>query len=212
MAKSKHRPDATEQINEYINGLPEWSKKICNRLRQIVLKSDPKLIEDWKWGPNYYLDGMVCGYAAFQKHVNFVFFQGALLKDKNKKLIANPGTLHNRHLRFTHVAEIDENLLLSYLIETIGNNKKGKKIVSASDKTISISADIDKSFTKEKVLSYFNSLAYSHKKEYLMWIEEAKKAETREKRIMSAVSKLKEKQTMHDKYKKQSTAPSGSVK
>jgi uncharacterized protein YdeI (YjbR/CyaY-like superfamily) len=35
-----------------------------------------------------------------------------------------------------------------------------------------------------------------------MWIEEAKKVETRLKRITQAIEKLATKQTMHDKYKK----------
>lgn len=38
----------------------------------------------------------------------------------------------------------------------------------------------------------FNQLAYSHKKEYVTWIESAKKLETRESRIVKAIEKLRE--------------------
>ncbi len=37
----------------------------------------------------------------------------------------------------------------------------------------------------------FGRLAYSHQKEYLQWIEEAKRPETRRKRVEQAVEKLK---------------------
>jgi uncharacterized protein YdeI (YjbR/CyaY-like superfamily) len=202
MAKTRHIADAPAKIDEYIATLPEWSQKICKRLRRIILKSDPKIIEDWKWGPNYYLDGMVCGYAGFQKHVNFVFFQGSLLKDKYRILNSNPGTLHNRHVKYTDVKEIDEGVLLEYLLEAIDNNKKGKRLVATKDKTVDVAPDISIEFKKAGVLSYFDSLAYSHRKEYVMWIEEAKKEETRKNRIEKAVSKLQSKEKMHDKYKK----------
>jgi len=171
-------------------------------LREIALKSDPKIIEDWKWGPNYYINGMVCGYGAFQKHVNFVFFQGSMLKDKMKILLGNPGNLHNRHLKYTDVKEINEDVLLEYLIEAIDNNKKGKKTVKAIDKTVIIANDINKEFKLAGILNYFETLAYSHKKEYIQWIESAKKEETRKNRIENAIGKLTSKQMLNDKYKK----------
>ncbi len=202
MAKAKHDIEASVKIDDYIGSLPNWSKKVCNRLREIVLKSHPKIIEDWKWGPNYYLGGMVCGYAGFKTKVNFVFFQGVLLKDKKKILIANPGTLHNRHLEFTEVQEINETILLEYLFEAIENNLKGKKLTETKIKIIIIPADVKKEFKKSGVLNYFEQLAFSHRKEYMLWINDAKKTETRVKRIFQAISKLSQKQMMHDKYKK----------
>lgn len=202
MAAPKHKADAALKIDDYLASLPEWSRKICKRLREIVLKSDPKLIEDWKWGPNYYLDGMVCGFAGFQKHVSFVFFQGVLLKDKKKVLQANPGNVHNKHIKFTQLSEINEELLLSYLIEAIDNNKKGLKQISAPDKTVLIPPDVKKQFRAAGLFAYFETLAYSHRKEYIQWIEDAKKEETRINRISKAIEKLSAKEMMHDKYKK----------
>jgi uncharacterized protein YdeI (YjbR/CyaY-like superfamily) len=55
---------------------------------------------------------------------------------------------------------------------------------------------------KAKVLAYFDSLAFSHRKEYVQWIESAKKEETRTKRIEQAIEKLKDKQGLNDRYKK----------
>ncbi|MDO8998962.1 MAG: DUF1801 domain-containing protein [Bacteroidota bacterium] len=202
MATTKHVEDASLKVTEYIDNLPDWSNKICKRLRKIILKSDPKIIEDWKWGPNYYLEGMICGFGAFQKHVSLAFFQGTFLKDKRKILQINPGNLHNRHLKFRDVKEINEDILLEYLIEAIDNNKKGKILVQAKDKTVIIAADTKLAFKSAGILNYFESLAYSHKKEYNMWIEDAKKEETRKSRIEKAIAKLASKEMMHDKYKK----------
>lgn len=196
-SKPRHNPNASSEIDHYIYALPAWSKKICEKLRSIVLRSDPAIIEDWKWGPNYYLDGMVCGFAAHQKFVNFVFFQGALLKDKKKVLVRNEGTLHNRHLKFTDAKEINEDLLLEYLFEAIDNNKKGKKLLITKDKTVDVPADVKKNFLLFGVQKKFDALNYSRRKEIILYINDAKKAETRQRRIDKAIEVLKKKPTKY---------------
>jgi hypothetical protein len=45
----------------------------------------------------------------------------------------------------------------------------------------------------EKVKAAFDKLSYSHKREYVEWINEAKKEETRQRRIAKAIEKLLEK-------------------
>ena len=47
-----------------------------------------------------------------------------------------------------------------------------------------------KSHSQEK--EFFDSLSYTNRKEYVNWIKEAKKAETKERRINSAMDKLKQ--------------------
>ncbi|MBA4240522.1 MAG: hypothetical protein C0448_07345 [Sphingobacteriaceae bacterium] len=202
MAKVKHNPDAAILIDKGISELEPFAQAICKRLRKLILSADPEIIEDWKWGPNYYLNGMVCGYWGFKKHVSFVFFQGSLLKDKKKILLENPGNVHNRHIKFTDVKQIDDKVILEYLFEAIDNNRKGLKIIESKDKTIVNPEDVVKAFKKAKVLAYFDSLAFSHRKEYIQWIESAKKEETRTRRIEQAIEKLQDKQGLNDKYKK----------
>jgi uncharacterized protein YdeI (YjbR/CyaY-like superfamily) len=202
MAVPKHVADASLKISDYIDNLPDWSQKICKRLRTIILKADPKLIEDWKWGPNYYLEGMVCGYAGFQKHVNFVFFKGILLKDKRKLLYLNEGSVNTRNFRFKDVKEIDEDIILEYVIEAIDLNKAGKKIIVPKNRTVEVANDIKREFKLAGVLNYFETLAYSHKNEYIRWIDSAKREETRKSRIVKAVVMIGNRETMMTKYKK----------
>lgn len=189
MAVVKHVSNADERVHEYIDSLPDFSKKICERLREIILKSDPKMIEDWKWGPNYYLDGMVCGYAAFQKHVNFVFFKGSLLKDK-RKLLQDTGSVNTRHFHLRTVKDIDEDVFLEYIFEAIDNNREGKKVVAPE---VALTGDIKKEFKSAGVIKLFEALSPSHKKFYTQWIEQAKKDETRIRRISQAILILQKK-------------------
>lgn len=202
IAKVKHNPNASRLIDDGISQLETFAQPICKKLRKLILSTDSEIIEDWKWGQNYYLNGMLCGFWGFKKHVSLVFFQGSLLKDKKKILIENPGNVHNRHIKFTDVKQINDDVILEYLFEAIDNNRKGIKIRESIDKTIEVPLDVKKSFKTAKVLTYFDSLAYSHRKEYIMWITDAKKEETRLKRINVSIEKLTSKQMMHDQYKK----------
>ncbi|MES2138404.1 MAG: YdeI/OmpD-associated family protein [Bacteroidota bacterium] len=202
MAKVKHNPDAKQLIDEGISQAEPFAQIICKKLRSIIIKAEPHIIEDWKWGPNYYKDGMVCGFWHFKKHVSFVFFQGALLKDKKKVLQQNPGNLHNRHIKFSDIKEVDEKLLIEYITEAVINNEKGLKLTEAKDKTVVIPEDFKKLLTKNKVLKIFEAMSYSKRKDYVLWIEGAKQAVTRSKRIETALEKIAENQGLNDKYMK----------
>jgi uncharacterized protein YdeI (YjbR/CyaY-like superfamily) len=182
MAKSKHNPNAVALITEYIHNLPPFSKEICLKLREIVLSTDKSIIEDWKWGPNYFCDGMVCGFGAFKKHVSFVFFQGAMLKDEKKILLANPGNIHNRHLHFTSSNEIKVAVIKAYLKEAIRNNREGKRVVN-NEKQIEIPKELYAHLVKNKVIKTFETLTYYKRKEMINWWLAAKREDTKLKRL-----------------------------
>lgn len=202
MAKSKHREDAGERIDEYLATLPEWSAGLCTRLRILILKSSPEIVEDWKWGPNYYYKGMVCGYAAFKQHVSFVFFQGALLKDPEKILQQNPGNLHNRHIKFSEGDKINAKILTAYIREAMKNNAAELKITKPLQKTVSIHPELATALNKAKLLVAFEAFTYYKRKELNEWVSTAKREETRVKRIAEAVAQVKAGKSIHDKYRK----------
>jgi hypothetical protein len=59
------------------------------------------------------------------------------------------------------------------------------------DRTIQIPAEFEKLLRKESLLAAFEKLSYSHRKEYCRWITEAKKPETRLRRLEKAAEMLK---------------------
>lgn len=59
------------------------------------------------------------------------------------------------------------------------------------ERTVEVPADFQKALNKNKTAKVtFEKLAYTHKKEYVRWIEEAKKAETRATRIEKAIGMI----------------------
>jgi uncharacterized protein YdeI (YjbR/CyaY-like superfamily) len=188
----KHNPDANNLITEYIDSMPEWSREICIKLRNIIHKADPKMIEDWKWGPNFYHNGMVCGFGAFKKHVAFVFFQGSQLKDEKNILSEGDNNVHNRRINYINAKEVKDKILIAYIKEAVQINLTGKAIPlsKAGAAEIETPADLQKEIDANALSEYFDMLSYTHRKEYINWVIEAKKEETRKTRIVKTIEML----------------------
>ncbi len=70
-------------------------------------------------------------------------------------------------------------------------NPELEKLVNKEKKIVIVPTDLESTLKKnKKAKDYFESLSYSHKKEYVEWIVSAKKSETRLARIKGTVEKL----------------------
>jgi len=78
----KDTPSPSQRITTYIAELKDWRGKMLKQLRQIILDSEPNLVEEWKWEtPVWSLNGNVVAAGVFKDHVKLNFFKGAKLKD-----------------------------------------------------------------------------------------------------------------------------------
>lgn len=60
-----------------------------------------------------------------------------------------------------------------------------------AERVLEVPDYFEKVLKKEKLWDGFSKLSYTHRKEYLRWITEAKKEETRNNRLVKAVDMLK---------------------
>ncbi len=60
-----------------------------------------------------------------------------------------------------------------------------------AERTIDTPNDLKSMLKKEGLMAAFEELSYTHQKEYVRWIEEAKKEETRQRRLAKCVEMLK---------------------
>ena len=60
------------------------------------------------------------------------------------------------------------------------------------ERTVETPADFERLMKKEGLIDYFEKLSYTHRKEYCRWITEARKEETRSKRMEKAIEMLKD--------------------
>ena len=61
-----------------------------------------------------------------------------------------------------------------------------------SERTLEVPNDLAALLKKEGLLPFFESLSYTHRKKYCRWITEAKKEETRLRRLAKAVEMLRD--------------------
>lgn len=79
--------------------------------------------------------------------------------------------------------------------KTFGDEIKVSVEADVEERVATVPAELKRVFKSDKEAeSAFEKLSYSHQNEYVKWIEEAKKAETRARRVEQAIQLLKEKQ------------------
>lgn len=195
--------DASREIDAYIKDLSEPAKSICTKLRAIILKAVPGIREDWKWGPNFNYEGMVCGVGGFKKHAVIHFFNGAQMKDSRKLFNFGGGNDYSRSIKFDDVSEINDKYIAEYVKESAAINKAGYKRTK-KEKTEAVAPDDLYNALRKKPVArkFFDSLANGYKNEFIELVESAKRQETREQRIQKVVGLCADGVRLNDKYKK----------
>ncbi|HZJ35900.1 MAG TPA: YdeI/OmpD-associated family protein [Gillisia sp.] len=192
-----------ESVDQYIQSHPKWTE-ILLELRELL--NSTVLTETIKWGgPVYTLDGKnLLGIGAFKNHSALWFFQGALLQENTNLLInAQEGkTKVLRQIRFEAVSKIDKQELLKYIDETISLHKQGKEIKPNLNKEILIPSKLSDFFKSNSELKKaFSILNPGKQREYAEYITEAKRNETKQKRIEKIIPMIKVGIGLNDKYK-----------
>lgn len=191
-------------VPDYLAGHGEW-RPMLDRLRAVMNESG--LEETVKWGaPCYTLNGKnLVGLVAFKDFVSIWFHQGALLRDERGVLVnAQEGrTKALRQWRLQSEDEIDEVLLRAYVKETIENQRQGREIKADRNKPLQIPDELARALSEhQKARERFDALSLGKRREYADHIAEAKREETRTRRIEKIMPMILAGHGLHDKYKK----------
>ena len=77
--------------------------------------------------------------------------------------------------------------------KTFGDEIKVTVEADTEERVIELPAELKKLFRTEKeAKAAFEKLSYTHKREYVTWMNDAKKEETRQSRLVKAIAMLKE--------------------
>lgn len=192
------------KVDEYISKKENWRKEL-ELLRSTF--SDLHVEETIKWGaPTYvYKKKNVVGLAAFKNYCGLWFFQGALLKDDHKVFInAQEGkTKAMLQWRFNSIAEINVDLIKSYVLEALENVDKGNEIKpTRNKKPVIVPEELKSSFDSNNDLKLaYETLSLSNQREYADYISEAKREATRLRRLEKIIPMILNQVGLHDKYK-----------
>src|SRR6202789_1060146 len=83
MKKSIPVESASAFIDAKINELGDWRGKTLAKVRSIIHRADPEIVEEWKWRgtPVFSHAGIVCTGETYKSAVKLTFAKGAALDD-----------------------------------------------------------------------------------------------------------------------------------
>ena len=197
-------PNKDPRVDAYIEKSADFAKPVLIHLRKLIHKASPKVSETVKWGmPAYEYKGLVCGLAAFKQHCTFGFWKQKLLDYDG---FSSEKTAMGSFGRITSKKDLPPDDVIVKLIQrAVELNEKGVKTAKkapAAKKDLTVPEDLKKALALDAAAkATFDSFSYSHKKEYVEWIEEAKTDATREKRLATTIEWLAEGKDRNWKYK-----------
>lgn len=187
------------KIDDYIANSAEFAQPILMKLRVLIHEAHPDIEESIKWGmPSFDYKGIVCHIAAFKTHCSFGFMKYKLIKG----LEENGGMNSFGKLKSVEDLPSDE-VILMYIKEAVDLNERGIKLPKKPKikKELEVPDYLIEILNKNpKANQVFNDFSYSHKKEYIEWIVDAKREATREKRMNQMLEWLAEGKHRNWKY------------
>lgn len=119
---------ASQQIDNYIQGIGDWRGKMVARLRKLILDAAPELAEEWKWDtPVWSHKGNVVAAGVFKDHVKLNFFKGASLDDPTGLFNSGLEAKASRAMDIAEGEEIDESALKDLVRTAVAYNTSGSK-------------------------------------------------------------------------------------
>ena len=190
------------RIDDYIDRQAEFAKPILRHLREAMHAACPEGEEGMKWSSPHFLyrGQLLAGMAAFKQHATFGFWKGSLVVDKDQEQMSGMGQFG----KLTSLADLPPRPELEALV---------KKAMQLTDDGVKAPRDKHKKppFTVPQDLraaidavpaaaATFDGFSPSCQREYVEWVTEAKRDETRSKRLAQTVEWLAEGKKRNWKY------------
>jgi len=196
-------PQYDPRIDAYIARSAEFAQPILVRLRGLVHAACPEAEETLKWSaPAFLYKGRIlCGMAAFKQHAAFNIWHGALVVGKQGS-DAGMGQFG----RLTRVADLPgKREMTGYLKQAMQLIDDGVKApstrIAATKPPATVPDDLAAALKKNRrAQSTFDGFPPGQQREYIEWLTEAKREETRARRLQQAVEWMAEGKRRHWKY------------
>ena len=187
-----------KKVDEYIFKMADFAKPILTHLRQIIFETCPDVEEDIKWGiPHYaYKGDHLVMMAGFKQHCSFSLYKAELMKDKIIQESVKAGKKFGYMDKVKDLSELpNKKVLTAYIKEAMELNSSGiskPKVVKEKVEVVAPKEFIDALEQDKIAFSIYESKSPSFRKNYIIWIADAKTDETRQKRITQSLEWIRE--------------------
>jgi hypothetical protein len=200
-----------KRVDAYIAKAAPFARPILEHVRAVVHEACPDVEETIKWGmPSFtHGGGILCGMAAFKAHASFGFW-------KHAWVVGEAGAGERVGMgSFGKLASVRDlppkKQLVAYVRKAVALNAQGAGTASARNAPPRKAAvpkpapaptvEFAAALRRDKAASAtFKAFTPSQQREYVEWIAEAKREDTRDRRIAQAVEWLAEGKQRNWKY------------
>lgn len=196
-----------KRVDAYIAKAKPFAQPILKHLRKLVHQACPECEETIKWSfPCFDYKGIFCSMASFNEYATFGFWKMALLKDPK-------GILDSRHDamgslgRITNMKDLpSDKVIIDFVKQAKRLNDKDVKL-PGKEKKLSKPVAMPIFFkvalnANKKAQAQFEKFPPGQKKEYIVWLTEAKTEETRDRRLETAIEWISQGKIRNWKYLK----------
>jgi uncharacterized protein YdeI (YjbR/CyaY-like superfamily) len=181
------------RVDDYSAKAADFARPVLAHLREVVHAACPDVQESIKWGFPHFMHGgrILAGMAAFKAHCAFGFWHGDAVAGSGRG-----GEAMGQFGRITSVKDLPSKRELTSAV------KKAAALIDAGIKPVRApktaekpppvpSDDLASALARNPAArKTFDSFPPSQQREYVDWIAEAKRKETRERRLSDAVDWL----------------------
>ncbi len=115
-------------IDARIEELGDWRGRTLARLRSLIRRADPDVVEEWKWGmPVWSHDGLICTGETYRNVVKMTFAKGAALRDPSGLFNSSLDGNTRRAIDFHEGEKIDGEALKALVRAAVTLNKSRAK-------------------------------------------------------------------------------------
>lgn len=189
------------RIDDYIARQAPFAQPILNHLREVVHATSPDIEESIKWGMpafNYSGKGLAT-MAGFKAHATFALWHG-------KEAIGEAGKAGamGQFGRLTEVGDLPDRAALEAMVKAAAAQIKAgapRRAKTSAKPPLEAPADLNAALDAAPTArATFDAFPPGCRREYIEWIVEAKRPETRAKRLAQAVEWMTEGKKRNWKY------------
>ncbi|MFL5711471.1 MAG: DUF1801 domain-containing protein [Chloroflexota bacterium] len=115
------------RVDAYIDRLPAWQQKICQRVRDLVHAADSEIEETIKRTvqPYFVLGGNVAALLSAKDHVTIFLYDGGIVPDPDGIVTGGQGNETGRMIAVREGEQLNEHAFTAYVRQIIANNRAG---------------------------------------------------------------------------------------
>jgi len=193
------------RIDAYIAKSADFARPLLAQVREVVHAACPQVEETLKWGmPSFTWRGKIlCGMAAFKQHMTLWFWEGRAIVGDDKG-----GEAMGQFGRITKKSELPgRRELAAYVKQAMARVEAGASLPPkkkpAPKAELPVPDDLTAALRKNaKARATFERFAPGYRRDYIEWIVEAKRDETRQRRVAQTVEWMAEGKSRNWKYMK----------